>query len=542
MMCFEPYYESFANLKEFLMHKFIAFSVFALTLGVAATFAVTPPKVLVVAQSIEDAVSFDPAEGYELTTVQTFNNVYQRLVQSNPNNPTQIVPALAASWKLGADGKSLTFTLKTGAAFASGNPVRPEDVIFSLSRAVKLNKAPAFILNSLGWTADNVDSFLVRTDAKSVTLSWPAKVGASFVLNLLTAPIASIVDQVTVASHEQSGDQGNGWLKTASAGSGSFVIHSYVPHDSLVLDANPKSPAGAPILQSVILRNVADPASRRLLVEQGDADLARDLGADQIAALNGKAGISVLAVASAQQDYIILNAASTTNPDLKNPALWQALRYLVDYDGIANKLLKGQAKVHQAFLPDGFPGALNDNPFKLDVTKAKSILAKAGLTNVRIALSVFNQPPFSDIAQSLQSTFAQAGVTLDLQPAITSEVYSKIRSRTYEASILYWIPDYFDAHSNAQAFAFNRDDSVHNVAWRAGWLTPELSDKTDAAVAEKDPAVRAKLYGAIQKSVQESSPFIFAFQATDQVVLRSNVKGYIQGINADQVYFAGVSK
>lgn len=513
-----------------------------LFVAISGASAATPQNILVVAQSIDDAVSFDPAEGYELTTVQSFNNIYQRLVQSNPAKPTELVPTLASSWKIASDGKSIVFELKSGASFSSGNPVRPEDVIFSLSRAVKLNKSPAFILNSLGWTAENVDSFLAKVDERHVSLKWGANVGPSFVLNLLTAPIASIVDQKIAQSHEQAGDFGNGYLKTNSAGSGSFVIKSYVPHDSLVFDANPTSPAGKAKLQSVIIKNVADPAARRLLVEQGDADIARDLGTDQIAALKGKAGVSVVPFASAQQDYIIINAANEGNPALKNPALWQAARYLVDYDGIATKLLSGQVSVHQAFLPNGFPGALADNPYKLDVAKAKGILAKAGLKDVSITLSVFNQPPFTDIAQSLQSTFAQAGIKLVVQPSITSEVYSKIRSRTYEAAILFWIPDYFDAHSNASAFAVNRDDGSKTVAWRAGWSISKLSDKTDAAVAAKDPAARAKLYGEIQREVQSSSPFVFAFQSTDQVVLRSNVKGYVQGINADQVYYASVTK
>ena len=37
-------------------------------------------------------------------------------------------------------------------------------MIFSLTRAVKLNKAPAFILNELGWTADNVDKAIEKVD------------------------------------------------------------------------------------------------------------------------------------------------------------------------------------------------------------------------------------------------------------------------------------------------------------------------------------------------------------------------------------------
>jgi peptide/nickel transport system substrate-binding protein len=150
----------------------------ALAFGATLAHAETPPNVLVVAQSIDDAVSFDPAEGFELTTVQSFNNLYQRLVQANREDGTKIEPALAASWEPGSDGKSLTFAL-ADAKFSSGNPVRPEDVIFSLTRAVKLNKSPAFILNELGWTADTVDGAVAKVDDKHVKLTWTADVGPS---------------------------------------------------------------------------------------------------------------------------------------------------------------------------------------------------------------------------------------------------------------------------------------------------------------------------------------------------------------------------
>ena len=41
--------------------------------------------------------------------------------------------------------------------------------------------------------------------------------------------------------------------------------------------------------------------------------------------------------------------------------------------------MKYKGEVHQAFLPKGFLGALDENPYKLDVAKAKELLAKAGL-------------------------------------------------------------------------------------------------------------------------------------------------------------------
>lgn len=502
--------------------------------------AATPANALVVAQSIDDAVSFDPAEGFELTTVQTFNNVYQRLVESDRKDGAKINPALAASWKAGEDGKSLTFEIAKGAVFASGNPVRPEDVIFSLSRAVKLNKSPAFILNELGWKADTVDAGLKKLDDIHVQLTWTADVGPAFALALLTAPIASIVDEQVVAANAKDGDFGSGWLKTNSAGSGAFVIAKYAPHEALVLAANPKASV-KPKIETVILQNVPDAGARRLQVEQGDADIARGLGADQIDAVKKEGKLVVDAVPSARTDYLLIN--SKANETLAKPAFWKAARYLIDYEGITHDLLRGQSNVHQAFLPVGFPGALTENPYKLDIEKAKKILADGGVkTPVKIEFPVFNEQPFLSVAQSLQATFAKAGVNLDIQPGVASDIYAKARAGKYEITLRYWIPDYFDAHSNASAFAINKDNSQNTVAKQAGWVIPEITEETLAAVKEQDASKRIALYGKIQKELQDNSPFVFLYQGADQVVLSKSVKNYVQGLNADQVYYDGVSK
>jgi peptide/nickel transport system substrate-binding protein len=135
--------------------------------------------------------------------------------------------------------------------------------------------------------------------------------------------------------------------------------------------------------------------------------VARDLGADQISALEGKPGVKVLSIPSAEQNYLVFNTGNSANPLLNNPAFWEASRWLVDYEGITKNLLKGQYFVHQSFLPVGLPGALEDNPFTFDPAKAKEILAKAGIKDAHFTLDVENKPPFITIAQSMQASFAQ---------------------------------------------------------------------------------------------------------------------------------------
>lgn len=515
----------------------------AIAVALASSFAAqaaTPPDTLVIAQSIDDANSFDPAQGFELTSVQAFTNLYQRLVQPDPQKPADLQPTLASAWQPGSDNRSLTFTLRDGAKFSSGNPLRPEDVIFSLGRVVKLNLDPSFILTQLGWTKENVDSHLKKIDDTHVQISWTADVSPTYVLSLLAAPVSSIVDEKTVMANVQKNDFGNAWLIAHSAGSGPYQIRKYIPHEVLLLSANASSPAGAPKLKNVLIKNVPEPAARRLLLEQGDADIARNLGADQIAALKGKADVKPLAIPMASLYYMQFNIDAS--PALKNPAFWEAARYLFDYKGIADDLLKGQFQVHQSFLPQGFPGALNDNPYSFDPDKAKAILAKAGLKDVRFKLSVSNQPPYLDIAQALQASFARGGVKVELIPGISTEVATAVKAHQYEATLNAWGADYFDPNTNASAFAYNPEDGSKTLAWRSNWHIPELSKQTLAATAESDKAKRIKLYENLQREVQKNSPYVVGLQARNLIALRANLQGYVQGINPDMVYYSQVSK
>jgi peptide/nickel transport system substrate-binding protein len=50
------------------------------------------------------------------------------------------------------------------------------------------------------------------------------------------------------------------------------------------------------------------------------------------------------------------------------------------------------------------------------------------------------------------------------------------------------------------------------------------------------------LYRQIQTQVQRDSPYVIALQERSQLVMRSNIRGYRQGLNADMVYYDQVTK
>ncbi|GKW25743.1 ABC transporter substrate-binding protein [Pectobacterium polonicum] len=504
--------------------------------------AATPEDTLVVALSLDGIISFDPAESFETVSTSSLVDLYQGLVAEDRQDSRKLSPALASSWKPGNTEHSLIFTLKTDAQFASGNPVTVHDVIYSLTRAVKLNKTPVFILGELGWTPENIDAQFTQLSNNELEIRWISPIGHDLALRLLSAPVALVVDSKEVEKNAQNNDFGNGWLRTRSAGSGAYTLRNYVPQQAVVLEQNPHAQP-APLLKRVLLKGVAEAGSRRLLLEQGDVDVAYDLGADQFDALKTNANVQVKTFPSSLIYYLGFNTKDKTQPVLGNPALWEAARWLVDYEGIANQLLKGQFEVRQTFLPKGFDGALDTTPFRLDVDKAKSILQKAGIKpGTRFSVTIINQPPYTDIAQALQASFAKADIDLQIQPVTEADLWSKMRGRNFQSIFIYWGADYVDPNTNASTFAYNVPDGPKTLAWRVGWDIPELSKETRAAAAAGTSQQRSALYEKLQKTVQDSSPYVVTLQDHRLVALRKNIHGAHQGLGTYLLYFDQVSK
>ncbi|WP_455854847.1 ABC transporter substrate-binding protein [Ensifer canadensis] len=164
----------------------------------APAFAETPKDTLVEAFAIDDVISMDPGEAFELTAAEITGNTYSMLVRLDINDTTKIVGDLADSWTVSDDGLTYTFKLKSGLKFASGNPVTAADVAWSFERAVKLDKSPAFILTQFGLTGDNVTEKAKAADDTTFVFTVDQPYAPSFVLNCLTATVGAVLDKKLV--------------------------------------------------------------------------------------------------------------------------------------------------------------------------------------------------------------------------------------------------------------------------------------------------------------------------------------------------------
>jgi len=210
-------------------------------------------------------------------------------------------------------------------------------------------------------------------------------------------------------------------------------------------------------------------------------------------------------------------------------------------------LMKDIGVIQQNFLPLGLLGASKVNPYKLDVAKAKALLAKAGLADgFKVTMDVRTVQPVQGIAEAVQQTAKRAGIDIEILPGDGKQTLTKYRARTHDMYIGQWGADYWDPHTNADTFVRNPDNAddakAKPLTWRNSWAIPEMTKKADAAVLERDPAKRRAMYEALQTEFRKTSPFVMLFQQTEVAAVRGNVDGLKLGPTSDTTYLFGVSK
>ena len=505
-------------------------------------FAATPKDAVVMAHQIDDIITLDPQQSFEFSPNEICGNIYEKLVTPDREDPTKIHGVLAESWETSADGLTTTFRMKQGRKFASGAPVTAEDAAFTLQRAVILNKPPAFIINQFGFTKDNVAQRIRATDDRTLVLQIAEPQSPTFLLYCLSAAVGGVVEKKAVMAKAKGDDLGNEWLKTNSAGSGAFVLRAWRASESVFLDANPNHPEASSLKRIIILHR-PDPSAQLLALRAGDVDIARKLQPEQLRAIKGDPNFHRIDQSKANVSYIAMNQK---HPMLANPEVRQAIKWAIDYQAIATNITPEVYQPHQAFLPKGFPAALEDLPFHKDTARAKELLAKAGASEFEITMDHQNSAPFSDVAQAIQADLGAAGIKVRLQAGEMRQVITKTRARQHELAMLRWGSDYMDPHSNAETFCMNPDNSDdarnRTVAWRSYWQDEEMTRRTAANVKQADAAKRVEEYKELQRLHRERSPFAILLQEVEVAVMRKDVSGLQIGPLSSSTSYTGIKK
>ena len=325
-----------------------------------------------------------------------------------------------------------------------------------------------------------------------------------------------------------------------------FVLKDYRPAEIVDLDANPElfpGRAGHRGRDHPPRGGVRDPAAAA--AASGDVDIAKNLTPDQIAGLAGKDTIKVETYPQAAVHFLSFNQKIEA---LQPEAVWEAARYLVDYKGMTDSFLKGQMQIHQAFWPWA-SRARSTTPVHLRPGEGQADPRRRRREDADQRHPRRDQlAPFTDMAQSLQASFAEAGINFEIMPGTGSAGDHQVprahatRRCCSTGARTSWTP-----HSNAGPSPTTRTTPTtptadHHLAER--WAVPAEMNADDQGrpVRARSRQAAMTMYVDLQKKVQAKSPIIIMFQAAYQVAIAKNVDGYVNGATSDFVFYRLVKK
>lgn len=301
--------------------------------------------------------NLDPTGGAaEAIDSVVYANIFQGLTRFTSDG--SVIPALAESWEISADGLVYTFKLHQGVKFHDGSAFDAEDVKFSLDRARAADSTNA----QKGLFADIADVTVVDPATVKVTLAQP---NGSFLFNMAWGD-AVIVAPETAATNA-----------TNPVGTGPYKFVDWVQGDRINLARNAEYWGPAPAIETATFRFISDPTAALAAVMAEDIDVFSGFPApENLAQLAADSRFQVITGSTEGETILAMN---NKQPPFDNVLVRQAVSHAIDRQAIIDGAMFGYGTpIGTHFAPH--------NPAYVDLTagsnfdpeKAKALLAEAG--------------------------------------------------------------------------------------------------------------------------------------------------------------------
>lgn len=413
------------------------------------------------------------------------DNVYQGLIARTPDQ--KIVPALATDYKVSDDKLTYTFTLREGVTFHDGQPLTPQDVVWSLTQE---RDTPTYRDSA---RLANVSK--IAADGQKITLT--LKAPDSTLLWNLTGRAGLILKQ---------GDKID--RKTAANGTGPFQLTEWREGDSIVFerfDAYWGAPAAA---AEVVFSYVSDNQAALSGALAGEFDVLTGFDANLKDQVEANGDFSLELGDSTDKGTLAIN--ETSGP-LADQRVRKAIRQAIDKKSIVEAL--GAGKTLYGPIPELDPGYEDLSevaPF--DPEAARALLAEAGAENLSLTLTIPSAYG-TTIPQILVSNLRDVGITLKVNPVEfptwITDVYT---NKDYELS--------FVLHTEAHDF-----ENWANPDYYFTYDNPEVQKLYAQSLSSTDEAEAAELLKKAARIVSEDDAADWLYNGQSVLAVGSNISG-----------------
>jgi peptide/nickel transport system substrate-binding protein len=404
-------------------------------------------------------------------------------------SPTAVKGYLATSWQFTNGDKTLTFHLRPGLKFPSGDPLDAEAVVWSLKRDITSGSGGWSVFEESEFKPELVTSI---TAPNPTTVVFNYRRPAPNQPAVLASPEMSIYDPALVEAHGgQKGKKPNEWLATHQAGLGPYILKSYSPGHQMVLEANASffEPAKT---KKVIVNFIPDDETLLLDAQSGAADVTFGLSNEAAHSLVGNSCCTVGAFTSREGQGIIL-PENSKNPEFENEKFRQALSYATPFEGILKTVAYGYGQLYFGeWMPSySFYNPTIGAPREYNLEKAKQLLKESGVkTPISFPIYVAEGALSSkEIATAAAGSWSQLGVNAQVK------VVSAGQSLEIE----------YESHTGPEVIAIGPQIVAPEYYWAYDLQCPDVNPYNDSLVciSKADKLMRELAYTTDPEKAQQ---------------------------------------
>jgi peptide/nickel transport system substrate-binding protein len=463
--------------------------------------------------------SLDPIFAFDYPENTVLSVLCEQLLHQNPDG--SITSGLADLTY--PDDTTMVFTLKDGITFWDGNPLTPEDVVYSLER----NTNPK-LGGFYGATFDRVKSIeATGSNEVTITLKQPDY--------WLAGELASTPGWIVEKSYVEAKGADFGTPAGGTMCTGAYKLKSWKPGEGITVVRNDTywNPDVKPLADQIVFKGTPDEAGLTSALLTGDVNGVYAFSISTLDQLKSSDKVTVTEGPGWNTDAFIV---SSFDGPLGDTRVRQALSMALDRQGIIDTVYKGAALMPKSLSPPGtwgygrdvFSNAYEQLPdITQDVDKAKQLVNAAGAKGETITLGMSSE--LANIATEA-SAYKSAAESIGLKAQLKS------------VSAANYINFFIDAAARKDVdgfFTVNYGDYADPAALLAtlvlptgsqnysGYNNPQVTKLLEEARTTADENERAQKVADAQAIIMKDLPWIPNAFPDSGLITSSNLTGAV---------------
>jgi len=523
--------------------------------------------------------TLDPARAYDVTSSQRLWNIYEPLIFFDGSHTDKFKPLLTTevpsleNGGISPDGKTYTFNIRTGVKFHGGGNLTPEDVVYSFKRnmIVDPDGGPMWMLlealTGEGSTRDKAGKIIpgifekidncVEARGNKVIFHLPQAYPP--LLGIMAYSSSVIMDKewciangcwngnIKNALKYNNPAPGHEPLQKIANGTNAYTMKSWEPNKEFVFDRFDGYWGAKPKLKRAIIKYVKEWSTRKLMLQNGDADRVRvdNPYVPEVKAMKGLRlyEVPLLSVTAA---FFCQKVNPTGNPNIGSGKL--------DGNGIPPDFFS-DINVRKAFLHafdrktykkdvfndlvimptspnvEGLPYHKDVPVYEFDLKKSAEYMKKArgGSIWKKGFKMIITHNTGNEMREAAAIMMAEN--IMSLNPKFKIEVRNvewkdylvQYRNYMFPIFIIGWGADYADPHNFIYTFMHSRGVYGRYMAYE----NPEVDRLCDQGIQTIAPKEREKIYHRLQELWYSEAIANCIYQQIVVRAYRDWVHGYV---------------